>query len=60
LPAYKPELNPFEQVWNYSKDSPFGNYISEDLDHLEDVVETCLENQSCQKNLLHSFIILQS
>ena len=60
IPAYEPELNPVEQVLNYSKCSPFGNFISEDVDHLEDVVETCFENQSCQKNLLHSLIIVQS
>jgi len=56
LPAYAPELNPVEQVWNYSKYSQLANFIPENVDHLADVVEKCLKNQACQKKLLRSFI----
>ena len=55
LPAYAPELNPVEQVWNYSKYSQLSNFIPDDIDHLEDVLDTSLCHQSQQQNLLRSF-----
>jgi transposase len=38
LPAYAPELNPVEQVWNYLKWSRLCNLAPEDSAHLQDLV----------------------
>lgn len=55
LPAYAPELNPDEQVWNHSKYSQLANFIPEDVEHLAEAVEESLQLQSRQQNLLRSF-----
>lgn len=38
LPAYAPELNPVEMVWNHAKYADLANFIPDDLDHLEQSV----------------------
>lgn len=55
LPAYAPELNPVEQIWNYSKYSQLSNFIPDDIEHLADVLDASLCRQSRQQNLLRSF-----
>jgi transposase len=55
LPAYAPELNPDEQVWNHSKYSQLANFIPDNAEHLAQAVEECLKSQSRQQNLLRSF-----
>jgi hypothetical protein len=40
LPAYSPELNPVEPVWDYMRDHDFGNRTFEGLDEVED--QLCL------------------
>lgn len=55
LPAYAPELNPDEQVWNHSKYSQLANLIPKDVKHLAGAVEESLQVQSRQQNLLRSF-----
>ena len=55
LPAYAPELNPVEQIWNYSKYSQLSNFIPDDIEHLGNMVDTSLSHQSKQQNLLRSF-----
>jgi transposase len=55
LPAYAPELNPAEQVWNHAKYSDLANFIPEDCDDLHRQVDLSLEGQCRQSNLLRSF-----
>ena len=55
LPAYVPELNPVEQIWNYSKYSQLSNFIPADIEYLADMLDTSLCHQSKQQNLLRSF-----
>jgi transposase len=55
LPAYAPELNPDEQVWNHSKYSQLANFIPDNAEHLAQAVEGSLISQSRQQNLLRSF-----
>ena len=55
LPAYAPELNPVEQVWNYSKYSQLANFIPDDINHLTDSIDSSLRSQATQQNLLRSF-----
>lgn len=55
LPAYAPELNPVEQIWNYSKYSQLANFIPDDIEHLADTLDASLSNQAMQQNLLRSF-----
>ena len=38
LPAYAPELNPVEQVWNHTKYKELANYLPDNLDALHDAV----------------------
>lgn len=55
LPAYSPELNPVEQIWNHSKYSQLANFIPDNVAHLAEAVEDSLDVQSRQQNLLRSF-----
>jgi transposase len=55
LPAYAPELNPAEQVWNHAKYSDLANFIPEDCDDLHEHVEASLAEQHHQARLLRSF-----
>ncbi|RKY20145.1 MAG: hypothetical protein DRP62_08755 [Planctomycetota bacterium] len=55
LPPYAPELNPVEQVWNYSKYSQLANFIPDDIDNLPEEVDSSLRYQAGQQNLLRSF-----
>jgi len=55
LPAYAPELNPVEQIWNYSKYSQLANFIPDDVAHLADTLDASLSSQGKQQNLLRSF-----
>lgn len=55
LPAYAPELNPDEYVWQHTKYADLANYIPANVDALEHKVYQSLKNcKSCQA-LLHSF-----
>ena len=55
FPAYAPELNPVEQVWNHSKYSELANYIPDDVPALEKAVRKSIEHIRSQKTLLRSF-----
>jgi len=55
LPAYAPELNPAEQVWNHSKYSDLANFIPEDREDLHQHVDGSLTDQRRQAHLLRSF-----
>lgn len=55
LPAYSPELNPVEQIWNHSKYSHLANFVPDTVEHLAEAVEESLRVQSRQQHLLRSF-----
>ena len=55
LPAYAPELNPVEQVWNHAKYSDLANFIPDDVDHLPWELDGSIRGQRRNSNLLRSF-----
>lgn len=55
LPAYAPELDPVEDVWNQSKYGDLANVIPEDIDELRKTLERLLETYRHEPNTLHSF-----
>ena len=55
LPAYAPDLNPVEQVWNHSKYSDLANFIADDVDHLQRELDGSIRGQCCNVGLLRSF-----
>jgi transposase len=55
LPAYAPELNPVEQVWNHSKYSDLANFIPDDVHHLHRQLYSSIRDQRGKSALLRSF-----
>lgn len=51
FPAYAPELNPVEQIWNHSKYSDLANFIPQDIEALDKELANSIQNQS-HNNLL--------
>lgn len=54
LPAYAPELNPVEMVWNHTKYSDLANFIPEDVDDLRRAVDISLNSTRTQSHLIRS------
>lgn len=55
LPAYAPDLNPDEQVWNRAKYVDLANFIPDDAQHLAKAVRRSLRKSRSQQPLLRSF-----
>lgn len=55
LPAYAPELNPVEQVWNRTKYTDLANYIPDDIHSLGRAVAGSIRHTRSQAPLLRSF-----
>lgn len=55
LPAYAPELNPVEAVWNQTKYADLSNAVPEDIDCLGADVHDSLDQTRSSHNLLKSF-----
>jgi transposase len=55
LPAYAPDLNPAEQVWNHAKYSDLANFIPKDCDDLHQHVNASLADQRGNSGLMRSF-----
>jgi transposase len=55
LPAYAPDLNPVEQVWNHSKYADLANLAPEDIEQLDQVVSASIGSTRKQSHLLQSF-----
>lgn len=55
LPAYAPELNPDEQVWNRAKYTDLANFIPEDVHELGHALADSLRRTQGQQTLLRSF-----
>ncbi len=54
LPAYAPELNPVEFVWNHTKYAKLANYIPEDIIDLKTEVDLTLETNCNNQTFLRS------
>lgn len=57
LPAYAPDLNPVEMVWNHSKYADLANFLPKDLDHLEEAVTTAVDGMRHQGALLRACFV---
>ena len=56
LPAYAPDLNPVEQLWNHTKYAELANVIPQDVDDLRDLVEFTIDENRRRTDLLKSFV----
>lgn len=56
LPAYAPELNPTEHVWNHAKYTDLANFLPDEVPHLDDAVVQSLDTMAGRPNLLRSFV----
>lgn len=55
LPAYAPELNPVEMVWNHTKYADMANFIPADVEELYQSIVVSIENTRTQTSLIRSF-----
>lgn len=55
LPAYAPELNPDEQVWNRTKYADLANFVPDDVVHLGRSIAASLRQTRSRQLLLRSF-----
>jgi transposase len=55
LPAYAPELNPDERVWNHTKYDDLANYIPDDVTALGRAIRHSIRSSGGQQKLLRSF-----
>lgn len=55
LPAYAPELNPVEAMWNHTKYSDLANFIPHDAEHLGVSITDSLNAQRRDPYLKYSF-----
>jgi len=55
LPAYAPDLNPVEQIWNRTKYTDLANFLPDDIDHLRREVSGSLRSTRTYAHLLHGF-----
>ena len=55
LPAYAPELDPVEFIWNHAKYTDLANFAPRDTNHLRQEVLDSLAQQRRDKRLKHSY-----
>jgi transposase len=58
LPAYAPDLNPAEQVWNHAKYADLANFIPADLADLGRAVDASMAGQRRRPSLIRSYFHL--
>jgi transposase len=56
LPAYAPDLNPDEGVWNHTKYARLANFAPADKDDLRNTIDSELDKLRSRKDLITSFI----
>jgi transposase len=56
FPGYAPELNPDEQVWNWTKNGPLANRPADDNDWLFNQLIECLTDLQERPDLLAAFV----
>jgi transposase len=57
LPAYAPELNPVEMLWNHTKYADLANFIPDDVYHLHQAVDISIMNTRTKTHLIRSFFL---
>ena len=55
LPAYAPDLNPVELVWNHVKYADRANFIPNDIKHLSQKVDHSIRETGKNGHLIRSF-----
>jgi len=55
LPAYAPEIDPVEDVWNQTKYGDLANVVPNDIDELHQALDRLLEAYRHEPNRLNSF-----
>jgi transposase len=55
LPAYAPELDPVESVWNQTKYGDLANFIPDDIVQMHDVIDSLLTQYRHDPDRLRSF-----
>jgi len=55
LPAYAPDLNPDEQVWNRAKYTDLANFLPDDVNELGHAMAASFRRTRSQQRLLRSF-----
>ena len=55
LPAYAPELNPVEQVWNHTKYGHRANFSLDHIEHLADAAYMSISAQHHDNDLIRGF-----
>ncbi len=55
LPAYAPELNPAEQVWNHTKYGDLAHFIPDHIEDLADAVLMSIAAQHHDNDLIRGF-----
>jgi putative transposase len=55
LPPYAPELNPVEQVWNFTKDKELSNFVPHNVEETDQAVRNLMEEIRHDQNRLRSF-----
>lgn len=55
LPAYAPELNPAEQLWNWSKDKKLANFVPDDLGQLAATADHVIQLAKSNQQRIQSF-----
>jgi transposase len=54
LPAYAPDLNPVEGVWERTKYADLANFIPDDVAHLKYAVRKSLRHTGAEQSILRS------
>jgi hypothetical protein len=54
LPAYSPELNPVEHIWEYLRENIFKNFVLQSLDEVIDLLADGLKFLSQQPEIVRS------
>jgi transposase len=54
LPAYAPELNPVEHLWNHTKWGDLANFVPDDAQHLRQAAQQSLNDQRYDPERLYS------
>lgn len=55
LPAYAPDLDPVEAVWNFTKYTDLANFIPNDISHLETALAASLQRQRTDSDRKQSY-----
>ncbi|MDR3157890.1 MAG: transposase, partial [Zoogloeaceae bacterium] len=56
LPAYAPELNPVERLWEELREKFFSNLVFDSIDALEDHLETALRTLEQERQRIRSIV----